>query len=109
MKRLFFGPKNSSGIFHHEVQKIFAGLPGCITLHDNVLVYGETGAAHNRNLKAVLQRAKDMGVTFKPSQNTICAPEVKWFGRIFSQAGMSADPEKIKTIVEAGPPKNTLI
>ena len=107
MKRLFFGPKNSSGIFHHEVQKLFAGLPGCITLHDNVLVYGETGEAHNKNLKAVLQRAKDKGVTFKPSQNTICAPEVKWFGRIFSQAGISADPEKIRTIVEAGPPQNT--
>ena len=26
MKRLFFGPTNSSGIFHHEVTKVFAGL-----------------------------------------------------------------------------------
>ena len=38
MKRLFFGPTNSSGIFHHEVTKVFAGLEGCITIRDNLLV-----------------------------------------------------------------------
>ena len=107
MKRLFFGPKNSSGVFHHEVQKAFSGVPGCITLHDNVLVHGRNGKEHNNNLKAVLKRAKEKGVTFKPTQNTICAPEVKWFGRIFSQAGISADPEKIKGIIEAGRPTNS--
>ena len=31
MRRLFFGPTNSSGILHHEVTKVFAGLEGCIT------------------------------------------------------------------------------
>ena len=30
MKRLFFGPKNSSGIFHHEVQKAFQAIPEVI-------------------------------------------------------------------------------
>ena len=39
MKRLFFGPKNSSGIFHHEVQKAFQAIPGVITIHDNVLIH----------------------------------------------------------------------
>ena len=38
MKRLFFGPTNSSGIFHHKVTKVFAGLEGCIMIHDNLLV-----------------------------------------------------------------------
>ena len=38
-KRLFFGPTNSSGMFHHEVTKLFAGLRGCITIHNNLLVF----------------------------------------------------------------------
>ena len=33
MKRLFFGPTNSTGIFHHEVSKAFTGVGGCITIH----------------------------------------------------------------------------
>lgn len=112
MKYLFFGPKNSSGIFHHEVSKVFEGIPGCITIHDNVLVYGKgdtpslAAADHNRNLHAVLKRAKKYGVTFKLNQNTICAPEVKWFGRVWSGAGISADPEKISLIAQAGRPES---
>ena len=109
MKRLFFGPKNSSGIFHHEVKKIFSGVPGCITIHDNILVYGKGPNPvedHNRNLLATLKRAKQFGITFKENQYTICSAEVKWFGRIFSGAGVSADPEKINIITEAGRPES---
>ena len=102
MKRLFFGPTNSSGIFHHEVRKAFAGVPGCISIHDNVLVHGRNADEHNRNLEATLQRAAERGITFKLAKTTLCVPEVKWFGRVFSGAGMSADPSKIQTIVQAG-------
>jgi len=106
MKRLFFGPKNSTGIFHHEVQKAFAGVPGCITIHDNLLVYGRDVADHNQNLAATLQRAQERGVTLKPSKSTFCEREVKWFGRVFSGAGVSADPAKIENIVAAGRPNS---
>ena len=87
MKRLFFGPTNSSGIFHHEVTKVFTGLEGCITIHDNLLVYGADEKEHNKNMAAMLERAKKKGVTLKLSKSTICEPEVKWFGRIFSGQG----------------------
>ena len=112
IKYLFFGPKNSSGIFHHEVSKVFEGIPGCITIHDNVLVYGKgdtpakAAQNHNTNLHVVLKRAKKFGVTFKLNQKTICAPEVKWFGRVWSGAGISADPEKINIISGAGRPES---
>ena len=109
MKRLFFGPKNSSGIFHHEVQKSFAGIPGCLSIHDNILVYGKGPnpiADHNANLRATLQRAKERGYTFKISKSTFLTREVPWFGRIYSEAGISADPEKIKNITQSGCPQS---
>ena len=94
MKRLFFGPKNSSGIFHHEVRKAFTGIDGCITIHDNVLVYGRDGEEHNRNLWATLQRAKEKGITFKLSKSTFCDPEVTWFGRGICGRGICWPREK---------------
>ena len=100
-----FGPTNSSGIFHHEIQKAFAGLPGCITIHDNLLVHNRD-EEHNKNLERMLQRAKDVGITLKRSQITICSPEVNWFGRVFSPAGISADPGKIDRICNAGRPES---
>ena len=105
MNRLFFGPTNSSGIFHREVTKGFAGLEGCITIHNNLLVYGADEKEHNRNMVAMLERAKKKGVTSKLAKLTISEPEVKWFGRIFSGAGVSADPDKIQHIVQAGRPQ----
>ena len=80
MKKLFFGPTNSPGIFHHEVTKVFAGLEGCITIHDNLLVYGGDTAERNKNMAAMLERAKEKGITLKLSKSTICEAEVKWFG-----------------------------
>jgi hypothetical protein len=58
-KRLFFGPTNSSGIFHHEVTKVFAGLEWCIKIHDNLLVYGGDEVEHNKKMAATLERAKE--------------------------------------------------
>ena len=47
-----------------------------------------------------------MSITFKLSKSTFCVSEVKWFSRIFSGAGVSADPDKIQTIVAAGRPES---
>ena len=105
MKRLFFGPTNSSGIFHHKVTKVFTGLKGCITIHDNLLVFGKDEDEHNRNMAGMLERAKEKGVNLKLAKSMICAAEVKWFGRVYLAAGVSADPDKIDHIVRAGRPE----
>ena len=105
MKRLFFGPTNSLGIFHHEVTKVLAGLGGFITIHDNLLVIGGDKAEHNKNMAAALERAKEKGVTLKLCNSTICEAGVKWFGRVFLGAGVSADPDKIQHILQAGRPE----
>ena len=104
MKRLLFGPTNSTGIFHHEVSKAFTGLEGCITIHDNILVYEVDEADHNRHMKGMLERASERGVTLKLSKSTVCAVEVKWFVRAFSAAGVLANPDKIEHIKKDGPP-----
>ena len=80
MKRLFFGPTNSSGIFHHRVTKVFAGLRGCIMIHNNLLVFGRDKDEHNRNMSIMRERVREKGVTLKLSKSMICAAEVKWFG-----------------------------
>ena len=80
MKRLFFGPTNSSGIFHHRVTKVFAGLRGCIMIHNNLLVFGRDEDEHNRNMSIMLERVREKGVTLKLSKSMICTAEVKWFG-----------------------------
>ena len=57
-------------------------------------------------IRATLERAKEVGVTFKLSKSTFCQREVRWFRRVFSQTGVSADPDKITKIVMAGRPES---
>ena len=104
MKRLFFGPKASSGIFHNIVLKCFRGVEGVTTIHDNILVYGATPAEHHRNLRNCLERAKETGVRLRLDKCTIFENKVNWFGRVFSATGVSASPDKINTICQAGRP-----
>ena len=106
MERLYFGPTSSSGIFHSEVAKAMKGVPGCTTIHDNILVGGRGFANHRDNLRATLQRCKEKGITLKLKKCTFAKREVIWFGRTFSATGISADPVKIKTIIEAGRPES---
>ena len=107
MERLYFGPTSSSGIFHNEVSKALRGIKGCTTIHDNILIGGRDYEDHMNNLRATLQRCKEKGITLKLSKSNFCKREVIWFGRIFSATGVSADPEKINRIIEAGRPNTT--
>ena len=107
MERLYFGPTSSSGIFHSEVSKALRGIKGCTTIHDNILIGGKDYEDHIRNLRATLQRCKEKGITLKLAKSNFCKREVVWFGRIFSATGVSADPEKINRIIEAGRPEST--
>ena len=42
MERLYFDPTSATGIFHNEGDQCLRGVPGCTTIHDNILVGGNT-------------------------------------------------------------------
>ena len=107
MERLYFGPTASTGIFHHEVRKAFTGVPGTISIHDNIIVWGRNFDEHHANLQACLQRCIEKNITLKMSKSTFCMNEIDWFGRQFTPHGVSADPKKIISIIEAGRPQTT--
>ena len=89
MERLFFRSSPASVIFHNEVNKIFQGMAGIETLHDNILVTGKDTEEHRRNLQLCLDQCKKKGITLKLSKSSFCLTQVKWFGRIFTGHGVS--------------------
>ena len=106
-KVLFFGASPASDLFHDKIKTAMQGLPGCISIHDNILVWGTSDKEHEENLEACLQRMEDRGLTARFSKCNFGKTSVAWFGWIFSKDGMSADPRKIQSIVEAGRPQST--
>ena len=106
-KVLFFGASPASDLFHDKIKTAMQGLPGCISIHDNILVWGNSDKEHEENLEACLQRMEDRGLTARFSKCNFGKTSVAWFGWIFSKDGISADPRKTKSIVEAGRPQST--
>ena len=96
LKVLFFAASPASELFLNKIKDVLLGLPGCISIHDNILVYGKTPQEHETNLALCLARIIGKGLTICRSKCTFGATSVSWYGYIFSAAGMLADPSNIK-------------
>ena len=59
----------------------------CVYL-DDILVTGESEAAHIRNLSAVLERLESVGVHLKREKCAFMLPEVKYLGHWISAKGL---------------------
>ena len=104
-KVLFFGASPATDLFHDRVKAALDGLPGCTSIHDNILVWGSTPEEHEENLDKCLTRLQEKGLSLRHEKCTFGATSVSWFSTVFSKSGMSADPKKIKTIRDAGRPQ----
>ena len=106
-KVLFFGAAPASDIFHTRISEALAGLKGCMSIHDNILVWGTTSEEHAKNLEACLQRLKEKGLTLRKEKCNFGKREITWFGWTFTASGMSADQKKVEAIKQAGRPEST--
>ena len=45
-------------LFHNKIKEALCGLPGCISIHDNIVIYGKTQEEHETNLSTCLTESK---------------------------------------------------
>ncbi|XP_058456872.1 uncharacterized protein K02A2.6-like [Malaya genurostris] len=102
--RLPPGVKVAPGIFQQLIDTMLAGLEKVSGYLDDVIVGGEDEAAHNRNLKAVLQRIQDFGFTIRAEKCTFGKKQIPYLGYIVDHRGLRPDPAKIEAIVQLPPP-----
>ena len=96
-KRLVMGNSPASSECHRRVRAVLEGLEGVAQIKDDRLVYGK-GAQHDMRLQAALERFRDAGLTLRREKCHFGQQEVKRFGHIFSEEGMSVDPDKVQLI-----------
>ena len=105
-KRLVMGNSPASSECHRRVRTVLQGCEGVAQIKDDVLVHGK-GEEHDLRLKQVLQRFREAGLTLRKEKCQLGRPEVKWFGMIFSEEGMVADPAKTE-VIKRWPRPNTV-
>ena len=103
-KRMVMGNNPASSEAHRRVKTVVASCAGVCQIKDDVLVFGKD-EEHDERLRMVLTKFKEAGLTLREEKCKLGKPEVKWFGMVYSEHGMSDDPDKVKVIKEWPAPK----
>ena len=86
------------------------GLKGVEVIADDTLVFGcgdtieEATKYHDRNLKALLQRAREKNLKFNQSKLCLCCPSVTYMGHTLSADGLSPDKAKVEAVLSMNRP-----
>lgn len=103
--RLPFGLICAQDIFQKKVDETFGDLPGVTGIADDIIVYGyeDDGSDHDKNLQAVMSRARETGLRFNADKCKIRCTELPFFGHIISANGLRPDPRKVEAIANMDP------
>ena len=104
---LNFGTSSASEIFHEKIRQTISGIQNTINIHDDILVYGKSGKEHNVALESIFRRLFESGLTLNISKCQFGKRKIKFFGLMFSESGVSPDPDKVEAIQNVESPRNT--
>ena len=105
-KRLPFGLSVSQDIFQAAMDDVLEGLPGVVSIADDIVVFGRNADEHNTCLHKLMTRASAKGLVFNSAKCKINTKQVEFFGNIYSKHGVSPDPAKVQAIKDIAMPTN---
>ena len=88
------------------MDEILEGLDGIACIVDDIIVFGRSEKEHDKNLKNLLCRAREKGIKFNPEKAIIRQKQVKYFGHVITDKGLSADKDKISAILNMKTPES---
>ena len=103
---LAMGLSLASDVFEQIIRDIIKDLRGVINIADDLLVYGKTIEEHDENLKALLDRCREVCLTLNPKKLKFKSDQVPFFGNIVTSKGVKPDPKKVEAIKQWPQPTN---
>ncbi|KAL5961310.1 Retrovirus-related Pol polyprotein from transposon [Taenia solium] len=95
-----FGLCNAAATFQRLMQTALMGLflKHCIIYLDDILVFGRDMQEHNANLKLVLDRLRDAGLTLSPKKCHFLQRSVTFLGYTVSSNGMAVTEDRTNQV-----------
>ena len=100
-KHLIFGLSSASEMYQFVIQHVLQGIPSVRNISDDIIVFGETQADHDRSLDQTLQRLCDSGLTLNKVKCLFSVSELLFFDFKISAAGLSPDDKKVEATQNA--------
>lgn len=101
-----FGFKNAPAIFQNLMTQVLGLLLwNCAVCYmDDIIVFSPDKKQHVEDIRQVFQRLDTANLSIKLTKCFFFKSQVNFFGFVISKNGVSANPEKIKPILEMPPP-----
>ena len=105
-KFLPFGLAISPGIFQKAINKLLSGLTGVFAYQDDLIIYGNSYEQHDCNLCKVLNSLLMANVQINKEKSLLRQSSISYLGYILDANGIMPDPNRIKPLKNAEPPKS---
>ena len=98
--------------YQSRQQEVLEGLHGIEVIADNILVMGrgkthsEAVKDHDRNIPALLERARDRNLKLNKSKMKLRLTEVPYMGHLLTADSLKPDDEKINAVIHVPKPAN---
>jgi transposase InsO family protein len=103
-RRLMFGISSAPEKYQQVIQQVLQGIDGVKNISDDIVVYGETQAEHDRRVRQVMERLRDKGLTLNYEKCCFSMSELTFMGHVLSGRGVSIAENKVKAVKEARAP-----
>ena len=104
--RMPFGIATAPEEFQRRQHEVLEGLQGIHNIADDILITGqgetheEAVQDHDRNLIALLERAREVNLKLNPKKLKLRLSEVPYIGHLLTPSGVKPDPEKVRAVQE---------
>lgn len=104
--RMCPGLKNAGQTFQRFIHEVLRGLDFVYPFVDDLLLAAEDEDSARKNLRIVLERLEEYGITINPAKCVFAKRELTFLGYYVSPEGIKPPEEKIKVISDYPRPKN---
>ena len=104
--RLQFGIHSATGIFQREMDRRLLRIPMTKVRVDDILISGRDDAEHLGNLREVLVKLREAGLTVKLAKCAFMQDEVTYCGYVINRDGVKPMPANVAAVKEAPAPTN---
>lgn len=104
--RLTMGMLPASGELSKALRPIFAHQAHAHVIHDDIVIATKSGKDHKRAVEKAIAAIAAAGMTLNLEKCHFYKKSIKFWECMVSNKGIKPDPEKVKALDEAGPPKD---
>ena len=93
-----YGVCNAAPTFQRAIDNIFAGVPFVFIYLDDLIIFSPDEETHDEQVRAVLQRLRDNGLSVNLEKCQLFQREVKYLGHYVSSSGIRPLPKNVSSV-----------